>query len=327
MSQVFLTGASGFVGQNVLNSLLAKNYTVRVALRKESQIKQFKTYFADKPVELELVLVSGDFSKTETFVPLLKGVEYVVHVASPLPFKSDDYKRDFIDPAVNATLSIMKAAKAVGTVKRVVMTLSFSTVATDYSVKYIDEDSWSPIDAKTDLGFLSNLDEFEAYSISKTLAEKAAWSFIEEEKPSFDLITILPTLVLGQYLIREKDEAPKNTVALLMGILTAGVKTTVGDGFNYIVDVADVAEAHANAIDPNVPGNKRVILTADLTNRINEAKEIAKEAFPSGPWNFGDYEGFNEVVVNNERSKSVLGIRYRSFKETILNTITQFVNP
>lgn len=325
MSQVFLTGASGFVGQSVLNSLLNQKYSVRVALRKEEQVEKFKTYFADKLVEPELVLVSGDFCDPETFAPLLKGVQYVVHVASPLPFKSDDYKRDFIDPAVNSTLSIMKAAKAVGTVKRIVITLAISTVAADYNLEYVDENSWSPIDSKTDLSFLSQMDEFAAYSISKTLAEKAAWAFIKDEKPSFDLITILPTLVLGKYLIREKDQAPKNTVALLMGILTAGLKATVGDGFNYTVDVADVADAHANALDANVPGNQRVILTADLTNPINDAKKISQEAFPGFSWNFGDFEGFNEVIVNNERSKTVLGIHYRPFEQTILDTISQFV--
>ena len=33
------------------------------------------------------------------------------------------------------------------------------------------------------------------YTASKTLAEKAAWDFVKTEKPSFDLVTVLPSLV------------------------------------------------------------------------------------------------------------------------------------
>jgi NADPH-dependent methylglyoxal reductase len=34
-----------------------------------------------------------------------------------------------------------------------------------------------------------------AYVASKPLAEKAAWEFIEREKPVFDLVTICPSMV------------------------------------------------------------------------------------------------------------------------------------
>ena len=35
------------------------------------------------------------------------------------------------------------------------------------------------------------------YIASKTLAEKAAWKYMDENKPHFDLVTCIPTLVLG----------------------------------------------------------------------------------------------------------------------------------
>lgn len=37
----------------------------------------------------------------------------------------------------------------------------------------------------------------DAYRASKTLAEKAAWKFVEENKPKWDLVTMCPPLVLG----------------------------------------------------------------------------------------------------------------------------------
>lgn len=38
---------------------------------------------------------------------------------------------------------------------------------------------------------------FSKYAASKTLSEQAAWQWIEDEKPGFDLVTIMPTFVLG----------------------------------------------------------------------------------------------------------------------------------
>lgn len=34
-----------------------------------------------------------------------------------------------------------------------------------------------------------------AYGVSKTLAEKAAWGFIKEKNPSFDLATVNPPMI------------------------------------------------------------------------------------------------------------------------------------
>lgn len=41
----------------------------------------------------------------------------------------------------------------------------------------------------------SKAPEFLLYAASKTHAEKAAWKFIEEQKPGFDLVAILPSFV------------------------------------------------------------------------------------------------------------------------------------
>jgi nucleoside-diphosphate-sugar epimerase len=38
---------------------------------------------------------------------------------------------------------------------------------------------------------------FLKYAASKTLAEQAAWKFVEENSPSFDIVTLLPTFVWG----------------------------------------------------------------------------------------------------------------------------------
>jgi hypothetical protein len=49
----------------------------------------------------------------------------------------------------------------------------------------------------------SDLDEVRGYERSKTLAEKAAWDFLEElpKEEQFELVTINPSLILGPPLV------------------------------------------------------------------------------------------------------------------------------
>ena len=43
-------------------------------------------------------------------------------------------------------------------------------------------------------------DPSAAYLVSKTLAEKAAFDFVEEEKPGFSIATVAPPMVYGPLL-------------------------------------------------------------------------------------------------------------------------------
>ena len=48
----------------------------------------------------------------------------------------------------------------------------------------------------------------EAYRASKVKAERAAWEFVEKEKPQFDIVTIMPPLVFGP--IEQQVDSPES---------------------------------------------------------------------------------------------------------------------
>lgn len=114
--------------------------------------------------------------------------EAVIHTASPFHYNVTDSKKDMLDPAVIGTTGILKAIKkSAPTVKRVVITSSFAAIldvnrAPGY--EYSEKD-WSPI---TEQEALEN--PMNGYRASKTLAERAAWEFVEREKPNFTLTTV-----------------------------------------------------------------------------------------------------------------------------------------
>jgi nucleoside-diphosphate-sugar epimerase len=89
--------------------------------------------------------------------------------------------------------SIKKGAPSV---KRVVITSSFASIITPNKGnwpghEYCEED-WNPITLEE-----AYENPSAGYRASKTFAEKAAWDFLEKEKPNFTISTINPPLVFG----------------------------------------------------------------------------------------------------------------------------------
>ena len=63
----------------------------------------------------------------------VKGVTYVIHVASPFPASQPKDENEVIQPAVEGTQSVLKACVAAKTIKRVVLTSSCVAVNCELS--------------------------------------------------------------------------------------------------------------------------------------------------------------------------------------------------
>ena len=59
-----------------------------------------------------------DLSKVES---ALTGVTSVFHLASPMPGKGSDVRKDYVEPAVNYTETILRASEQHKTIKRVIV--------------------------------------------------------------------------------------------------------------------------------------------------------------------------------------------------------------
>ena len=104
----------------------------------------------------------------------MQGCDLVCHVASPLQIEEPADENELIKPAVEGTLSVLRACKKFG-VKRVCITSSFAAIekpAREDMPEIFDEEIWSNPENNTTMS---------AYYKSKTLAERAAWDFIKED--------------------------------------------------------------------------------------------------------------------------------------------------
>ena len=111
-----------------------------------------------------------------------------MHVASPFTVENPKNESDMLGPAVDGTLRVLKAAKKNG-VKRVVLTSSTVAIMGGKKTGTITPEDWTDLNSKN----------ISTYFKSKTLAEKAAWDFINNQSGdhSLELVSINPGGVFG----------------------------------------------------------------------------------------------------------------------------------
>lgn len=120
---VVITGSTGFIGSQVTAAILDVGYRVRLALRKAEQIAALKKLFAAHEEKLDFVIVP-DITASDAFNSAFQGVDYVFHLASPMPGRGSDAKKDYIEPAIKGTTSVLEAAAQIPSIKKVVITSS-----------------------------------------------------------------------------------------------------------------------------------------------------------------------------------------------------------
>lgn len=122
---VFITGATGFIGAATALAALKAGYRLRISVRKDEQISKLKGIFSDYAEKLDFVVIP-DITAEGAFSNALKGVTYVLHMASPLANSTNP--EDIFPPAVQGTVGILKDAAKVSSITKVVITSSIAAL-------------------------------------------------------------------------------------------------------------------------------------------------------------------------------------------------------
>ena len=233
---VLVTGATGYVAGWLIKQLLEAGVPVHAAVRDPDNIE--KRAHLDKMAEETtgtITYFKADLLEEDSFDTAMQGVGIVFHTASPFIVKYDDPQRDLVDPAVKGTQNVLNAATRAKSVKRVVLTSSCAAIFSDINDVLnapggiLTEEVWNETSTLED----------NPYSLSKTLAEKAAWK-IAEGQSQWDLIVINPALVVGPGTAARQTSASFDYVRMLAdGTFKAGApEFQIG-----MVDVRDVADS------------------------------------------------------------------------------------
>ena len=268
---VLVTGVTGFVAKHIVLELLRKGYRVIGSLRSDSRREEVRA--AVRPhlgpggeLDERLDFVTLDLDGDDGWTDAMSGADVLMHTASPLPMAQPRDENELVRPAVNGTLRALRAAHAAG-IWRVVLTSSSGAVTNvppEIRKERFDEEDWSD----------PSWPRITPYLKSKTLAERAAWDFVEDSAPGMELTVINPCLILGCPL----DDRYGTSLRVIERLLRGKDPLLPNVGMS-IVDVEDVARMHVRAItEPRTVG-KRIIGAAGFM-WLTEMARTLKDSYP-----------------------------------------------
>ncbi|KAK9706571.1 hypothetical protein RND81_07G135800 [Saponaria officinalis] len=282
--KVCVVGGTGFVASLLVKLLLKKNYVVNTTVRDPGNLNIFKANLTDE----------GSFDAA------VQDCDTVFLVATPVNFASPDPENDMIKPAVQGVTNVLRACTKAKSVKRVVMTSSAAAVSitslTGTGI-VVTENDW------TDVDFLySEKPPTWGYPVSKTLAEKAAWKFAQEN--NLDLITVIPTLMAGASLTPNVPSSIGLASCLITGnefLVDALKGMQMLSGSISITHVEDVCRAHV-FLSEKESASGRYLCSAVNTSVPELAKFLSKR-YPqyNVPTEFEDFPTKAKVVISSDK--------------------------
>lgn len=326
---VLVTGANGYIGSSLIQSLLEQGYRVRSTLRDADMANEHETQvlmdMTNASTHLELLPLELE-GPEDAFDKAVQGVEWIFHVAQPVSVKKIKDEQSIIGPAVTGTLNMLRAANTTPSVTKFVLTSSIAAIVSGKTNAYT-EDDWADVNAPSSI----------AYFKSKILSEETAWKFMKENTPSFTLSVINPGLVFGPVPSRNV----KSTSDIVGGVLRGG---GVYNLFCCFVDVRDVVQAHIQAAKrPEAAGKRFILVQSDggevFLPRIGEI--LDKEFGPMGyeikttpapkwvmwlmSWFVPEIAGLwpmidkQRIHFDNTRSREILQLDYVPAEQTIVD--------
>lgn len=126
---VLITGGTGFIAQYCILALLDAGYRVRTTVRALDREGEVRAHLEVGGVRAgdRLSFVAADLGADEGWAEAAAGCAYVMHGASPTPSGDQVALEDWVRPAVDGNLRVLRAARDAG-VKRVVLTSAFGAV-------------------------------------------------------------------------------------------------------------------------------------------------------------------------------------------------------
>lgn len=330
---VLITGATGHIGFRTLAKVLEAGYRARVSSRKLSSAEHLKELpsikpYADllEPVEVPDFLAKGAFDKA------VQGVDYILHLASPLPDSSKpafDLDDDYIQPAIQGTVGILESASKSPTVKRVVITSTIAVIALHDRKMTIGPNDAKPVPSRAEMS--SN--PWLAYAGSKILAQDAADKYIADNKPAYDTLFVLPGYVQGHNetltTAQQLYDGPSSNHTMVQYVTGTRFPMPVPANF---VHLDDVAAAHVAALAAtDVVNGERFTVSPPPLENFHQINEVVKKLFPdevkSGliPLGEGEQAISSAVYETENTSEKLLQREFLGLESMVQSLVGQYI--
>ena len=230
-----VTGASGFVGSHVARQLVSAGQSVRVLVRRGSNLGAL--------AGLQVECFEGDLRDANSLERAMRGIRRVFHVAA-------DYRlwtprpEEIYENNVEGTRKLLVAAKRAG-VERIVYTSTVATIAVPRHGALPNEDT------RAALGEMIG-----HYKRSKFLAEQVA---VEAAADGAPVVIVNPTAPVGPW-----DWKPTPTGRIILDFLKGKMPAYVDTGLN-VAAVEDIAAGHLLAAEKGRIGERYILGARNMT--------------------------------------------------------------
>ncbi|PKA51097.1 Tetraketide alpha-pyrone reductase 1 [Apostasia shenzhenica] len=303
-SKVCVTGASGFLASRLIKRLLESGYHVTGTVRDPENYMKTAHLWKLEGAKDRLQLLRADLLEEGSFDIAVQGCEGVFHTASPVIGPKFDSKAEILDPAIQGTLNVLRSCKKSPTLRRVVLTSSSSAARIRDDIDHgtqLDESSWSSLELCERLQLW--------YPLAKILAEKAAWEFAKEN--DIDLVTVLPSFIIGPCMPHELSFTASNVLGLLRG---ESDKFSRHGRMGYI-HIDDVACCHILVYEDLTAQGRYLCSSTVLEN--HELAALVSKRYPGLPIpnRFIDYYGKIPEYTFNTSKLQKMGFKFKGIEE------------
>lgn len=326
MKKIYIiTGASGFLGNNIVRKLIEdKDNEVRALVLPGDKINSLNG--------LGCKIYRGDVTKKESLNPIFETSEnaelYIIHCAAIVYIKSK-YNPKVYDVNVNGTKNVIEKVL-------------------EKNAKLVYVSSVHAITEKPNNETITEISKFNPKEVegqyAKTKAEIADYvlNMVKEEK--LNACIVHPSGIIGP-----NDFGNSHLTQLIIDFANGRLKACVKGGYDF-VDVRDVADGIINACYKGQPGecyilSNRYVEIRELLDMVSEVSNtkmirfilpmwLAKLTAPLSELYYAVlkqpplYTKYSLYTLNsnsnfsNEKAKQELGYKNRELKETIRDTIT-----
>jgi nucleoside-diphosphate-sugar epimerase len=285
--------------------------------------------------QLDFAIVP-DVAQHSSFDSVFQGnviFDAVIHTASPNVRSCKDVQKELLDPAIIGTTGLLSSiARLAPSVKRVVYVSSIAALIDASKGNWPEHtytaSDWNPITLEE---ALDNSSWVPGYRGSKTFAERAAWAFMEQEKPNFTLTTLTPPGIFGP-MVKYPGyplDAPNASNGIFGSLLDGAVFRSPLYAW---IDVKDAAIAHVKAIEDEQFANERIFLTSPEQFCIKDILEIIWEDFAEfrdrlsakDTWHIAGYPEGGVYKVDAVRANTLIGKQFSPLRSTVIETVNMY---
>jgi len=247
----FVTGASGFLGSNLVHELVARGHRVKALLRPNSDLRGLAG------ADFERII--GAVNEREKLIAAMQGCDWCFHVAASYHLWLRDY-RPMYAANVEGTRNVIEAAGKAGC-SRIVYTSTVGCIGLPKKVngKVVPTDESVPV---------SEAQMSNHYKHSKWLAEQVALELAGKGLP---VVIVNPSAPVGP-----RDVKPTPTGQVIVDFLNRAMPAYLDTGLNW-VHVRDVAVGHILAAEKGRVGGRYILGNAEGNWTMQEAFAVLEQ--------------------------------------------------